>query len=37
MNLKPYEKITFYRSRTDAESKLAFIDLSEGPIGENFK
>lgn len=36
-DLKPYEKITFYRSRTDAESKLAFIDLPKGPIGEKLK
>ena len=28
-NLKPYDKITFYRSKVEAEMKLEFIDLSD--------
>lgn len=33
-NLKPYDKITFYRSKVEAEMKLEFIDLSDIGIDE---
>lgn len=34
--LKPYNKITFYPSKVDAEKELIFIELPKGQIGENF-
>ena len=33
-NLKPYDKITFYPSKEEAEMELEFIDLSEIGIDE---
>lgn len=36
-NLKPYDKITFYSSKIEAEKKLEFIDLPKGLIGEDVK
>ncbi|WP_196796839.1 MULTISPECIES: hypothetical protein [unclassified Sporosarcina] len=33
-NLKPYDKITVYRSKAEAEMELEFIDLSEIEIDE---
>lgn len=34
-NLEPFDEITFYRSKNEAENELEFFDLPKGPIGEN--
>lgn len=36
-NRKPYHKITFYRSKAEAERDLEFVDLPQEPIGEKFE
>lgn len=35
--LKPYDKITFYRSKAEAEKELRFMDLPKGRIDEKNK
>lgn len=35
-NLKPYNKISFYRFKKEAENELAFVSLPKGRIGEEY-
>lgn len=36
-NRQPHDKISFYRSKAEAERELEFVDLPQGPIGEKLK